>query len=306
MDPYSLGNSTSNAPRKVRFAPKGPPRRDQKPIVPKIEKVETVDADDAQAQELLRRFNDASVKVKPKAEKKMAQAQVAFGYAGASASVRSFGIRKNGATTDRPEGPSSEGGDFSASRVREKEYREPWNYYSYYPVTLPLRRPYSGNPEILNDEEFGEASVSMDFDEDSIKPAVELGLMEENLEQKMFFLQLPPTLPMVKQSANIGDQGAAGDSKPPLDKALSKKPCGWDELPAGYMGKLLVYKNGDVKLKLGDTTYEVSAGSDCTFAEDVFAINTEEKTCCIVGELGKRAIITPDIDSVLGIASDQE
>ncbi|KAF5188081.1 hypothetical protein FRX31_022332, partial [Thalictrum thalictroides] len=27
-----------------------------------------------------------------------------------------------------------------------KEYAEPWNYYSYYPVTLPLRRPHSGNP----------------------------------------------------------------------------------------------------------------------------------------------------------------
>ncbi|CAL5401556.1 unnamed protein product [Camellia sinensis] len=69
MDPESLGNTTSKAPRKVRFAPKGPPRRVQKPVVPKIEKTETIDAD-AQAQELLRRFNEASAKVKPKVEKK--------------------------------------------------------------------------------------------------------------------------------------------------------------------------------------------------------------------------------------------
>ncbi|KAI8024114.1 hypothetical protein LOK49_LG03G02959 [Camellia lanceoleosa] len=60
MDPESLGNTTSNAPRKVCF--------DAHPSS-KSEKTETIDVD-AQAQELLRRFNEASGKVKPKVEKK--------------------------------------------------------------------------------------------------------------------------------------------------------------------------------------------------------------------------------------------
>ncbi|CDP20758.1 unnamed protein product [Coffea canephora] len=35
---------------------------------------------------------------------------------------------------------------------------KPWDYYTNYPVTLPLRRPYSGDPEHLDQEEFGDAS----------------------------------------------------------------------------------------------------------------------------------------------------
>ena len=40
------------------------------------------------------------------------------------------------------------------------------------------------------------------------------------------------------------------------------------------------------------------------FAQDVVAINTEEKRCCVLGELKKRTIITPDVDSVLNSMAD--
>lgn len=42
----------------------------------------------------------------------------------------------------------------------------------------------------------------------------------------------------------------------------------------------------------------------CVFGQDVVAINTEEKHCCIVGELNKHATVTPDIDSILDSMSD--
>jgi len=45
-----------------------------------------------------------------------------------------------------------------------------------YPVSLPLRRPYSGNPEILDEEEFGESSASRAQDAE-LTAAEELGLM---------------------------------------------------------------------------------------------------------------------------------
>lgn len=41
---------------------------------------------------------------------------------------------------------------------------------------------------------------------------------------------------------------------------------------------------------------QVSPGSECTFAQDVMAINTAGKDCCTIGELGKRAVVTPDIE----------
>mgnify|MGYP004715958935 CR=1 FL=1 len=49
---------------------------------------------------------------------------------------------------------------------------------------------------------------------------------------------------------------------------------------------------------------QVSVGLDCVFAQDVVAINDEEKHCCTVGELDKRVIITPDVDSMLDGMAD--
>ena len=57
-------------------------------------------------------------------------------------------------------------------------------------------------------------------------------------------IQLPKMMPMLKQEGSNADQRKC---------ALTK------ELPAGLMGKLLVYKSGKVKLKLGEMLYDVSA-----------------------------------------------
>lgn len=61
-----------------------------------------------------------------------------------------------------------------------------------------------------------------------------------------------------------------------------------------------------ISCKLSNIFYwhQVSAGLNCVFAQDVVAINTEEKHCCVVGELNKRAILIPDVDSILENISD--
>ncbi|KAK6941306.1 DNA-directed RNA polymerase III subunit RPC4, partial [Dillenia turbinata] len=204
----------------------------------------------------------------------------AFGYGATSNTVKSYG-------------------DVYASVLKTKdEYQEPWNYYSYYPVTLPLRRPYSGNPDDLDEDEFGKARESMDYDEDSAKPASELGLLVDNGEETMIFLQFPTTMPMKKRLAAEKGQENFANTKP-RSVSRAEKTCGLQDLPAGQMGKILVYRGGAIKLKLGDTLYDVSQGMNCAYAEDVVAINTEKKQCCSVGELRKRVIITPDIESIL-------
>lgn len=40
------------------------------------------------------------------------------------------------------------------------------------------------------------------------------------------------------------------------------------------------------------------------FAQDVVAINRSEKHCCVLGQLSKRAIVTPDVDSILESVND--
>ncbi|KAK2645166.1 hypothetical protein Ddye_020361 [Dipteronia dyeriana] len=283
MEPDATNNNNNNdnnnnrpAARKYRFKPKIPH------VQPKTEvKNEVVEnAHSAKARDLMR----------------LAASQIAFGCGDASASIKPYGVHK-GSRSNRDRGSALNGGAYASGLRGEKEYKEPWDYYSYYPVTLPLRRPYSGNPELLDEEEFGEDSETVNYEEISVNPAVELGLTEENLEPSMVFLQLPPSMPMIKRSAKADGQEAIAKSK-------RRGGARTIELPAGFMGKMLVYRSGVVKLKLGETLYDVNAGLNRTFAQDVAAINTADKNCCIVGELNKRAILTPDVDSVLRSLAD--
>jgi DNA-directed RNA polymerase III subunit RPC4 len=105
-----------------------------------------------------------------------------------------------------------------------------------------------------------------------------------------------------------------------------------EDMPGGLMGKILVYASGKVKMKNGDALYnvsipnkikslrcsvffyfdfdamlkssrlivQVSVGSNCMFVQEVAAMNTREKHCCTLGEISKRAVVTPDIDYLLG------
>ncbi|GFQ05069.1 DNA-directed RNA polymerase iii subunit rpc4 [Phtheirospermum japonicum] len=172
-------------------------------------------------------------------------------------------------------------------------------HHSNYPITLPLRRPYSGNPELLDKAEFEEA---LEYDEKALSSASDLGLLEQDDDTpRMLFFQLPSNLPLGSSHPSRASKGKEiVGSSVNRDRGYSfKKDCSLEELPEGYMGKMLVYKSGAVKLKLGNILYDVSPGSDCVFAQSVMAINAANKQCCELGELNKRAVVTPDIDSLV-------
>ncbi|KAF6139213.1 hypothetical protein GIB67_040360 [Kingdonia uniflora] len=241
--------------------------------------------------------------------------QVAFGHGNSSRFIRSYGPTGCKAESLTP--------DDQNPQIKAKEYKEPWNYYTYYPVVHPLRRPYSGNPELLDAKEFGVASKETEAikenvcDENLTKPAVDLGLMDEDGEDKLLFIHLPRSTPILKQSA-VPEANEVADMKPPQDFRHSGKGLALDELPRGLKGKLLVYKSGLTKLKVGNTVYDVFPGSDCklaqesdtvsqrsdcTFAQDLMAVNTGLKRCDVIGEVTKRAIMTPNVNSFLNSIS---
>lgn len=69
-----------------------------------------------------------------------------------------------------------------------------------------------------------------------------------------------------------------------------------------HISVLLLYKSG-----CQFTFFEllqVSPGMDCVCAQDVVAINAEEKNYCNVAEIGKRAIITPDVDAIISTLAE--
>ncbi|TKW39374.1 hypothetical protein SEVIR_1G175000v4 [Setaria viridis] len=285
-------DSTPQRRRKagLKFAPKVLPKKDPK-IIPKTEPQEenkalTID------KKLMSGLGSLQSSYGPgsgtKAEKQGTPVQVAFGRADPSI-ARTFPTRRSFSS------------DVSAVKL-PKEHDEPWDYNcTDYPVTLPLRRPNSGNAEILDEEEFGHSSGRAQVSE--LSAAEELGLMQRVDTPQLLFFQFPTTLPLPRQAdpeagtnMNMNAKSMGDNRKRRLD---SIHGCGLKELPDGFMGKMLVYKSGKVKMTLGDVLFDVSAGSNCMFPQEVVAINTREKHCCGIGEIGKRAIVTPDINSLL-------
>ncbi|KAK1632215.1 hypothetical protein QYE76_006530 [Lolium multiflorum] len=290
-----IDGSLAPRPRKggLKFAPRKPPKKPAK-VIPKTEPVEE-SKDEIIDKELLMKLKTSQSTDpfgrRPKIEKKENHTEVAFGQ-GNSSYARSFPTRHYAAAPKEP-----------------KEYVDPWDYtHSDYPITLPLRRPYSGDPEILDEEEFGESSASRAQD-DELTPADELGLMERSDTPQLLFFQLPSSLPLPKKTqVEETDMGSEENAEP--QNASSKvarnqrRPSSLPgskikDLPAGHMGKILVYKSGKVKMKIGDALFDVSPGSNCMFVQEVAAINTREKHCCTLGEISKRVVITPDVDYLL-------
>ncbi|KAK3158037.1 hypothetical protein QOZ80_2AG0132050 [Eleusine coracana subsp. coracana] len=290
-----------SAPRRrrkagLRFAPKAI-AKNAPVIIPKVELNEEskVAAIDKQLQLKLRtpKSTDA-LGSRPKAEKKETPVQVAFGVADPSV-LRTFSARRNSSS------------DVPAAKL-PKKHDDPWDYTSTnYPVTLPMlqRRPYSRDPD-LDEDEFGQSSSKAHDGE--LTAAEELGLMVRMDEPQLLFFQLPRSLPLQRQPDQVDeadtdtnvDVNAKSEGDNRKKRHYPIHGCKLRELPGGLMGKILVYRSGKVKMKLSDAHFDVSAGSNCSFAQEAVAIDTREKHCSSLGEVGKCAIVTPDIDYLLG------
>lgn len=78
------------------------------------------------------------------------------------------------------------------------------------------------------------------------------GLQEEITEPKLIPLELPKNFPMTKRNA------AADGPNLPTSSKSKEKLAGLIDLKQGFSGKLQVYSSGAIKLKVGDSLYNVS------------------------------------------------
>lgn len=344
----SSASGYSAPPRKLKFAPKVPVRKQPNPAIVKTQlspsKVDIVD------KELLAKLNCAKSQDgfgrKFKMDKKAAPAQVTFGPGNTSMQARSFGTPKTEVKNlgSSFETPKLECKSEDISELHQtKEHAEPWDYtHSYYPVSLPLRRPYMGSSEVLDGLEFGEScSARIPINDNQINTANKLGFMETNGEPKMIFFQFPTHLPSILPHMRLPHEENRRESNTDnllpvdvmgLESKISNAPRGGKkgpesktgnasysekkvperktgnasngafklkDFPDGFVGKLLVYKSGKVKMKFGDLLFEVFPGIDNIFAEEVVAVNVNEKRYCLLGEVSKHALVSPDLDFML-------
>lgn len=84
-------------------------------------------------------------------------------------------------------------------------------------------------------------------------------IQDDKDDEEMYFFKFPTYLPMEKPSATSArgkEKVESGSGLMNVDKE-KKECCTLADLPAGSIGKLLVYKSGAVKMKMGDVIFKV-------------------------------------------------
>ena len=87
---------------------------------------------------------------------------------------------------------------------------------------------------------------------------------------------------------------------PALEEAMQSLEL--SEMPEGQIGKLVVYKSGKMKLKVGDVLLEVQQGMRSSFLEDVMVLDTEsddKKKVIELGHIVQKFVCMPDMDALL-------
>jgi len=104
----------------------------------------------------------------------------------------------------------------------------------------------------------------------------------------------PKVEPKKKPEQTVGNTDTPVDNINAVD-FVSNLPM----VPGGYLGEMLIYKSGKMKLKLGDVLLDVQPGvqSECT--QHAIAISEQTQKCSILGPVVKRIVCIPDVEYFL-------
>ncbi|KAJ4810392.1 DNA-directed RNA polymerase III subunit RPC4 [Rhynchospora pubera] len=199
-------------------------------------------------------------------------------------------VRKIAIGRDETDSADQKPQSSSQACARSKDKKEK----NYGPsIVLPLR-PDNSNLEKQNKKEFGQTSLTSAELEASVNPAKYLGLEKESEQERMLLFKFPNPLPLenLAQTAEVTEKKGKTKAK--------KIGCSLQQLPAGNVGKMLVYKSGKVKMKIGEVIFNVDPGVNYIFHEQAVAINAKQGHVCEIGKIDEQhVVVTPDIGALL-------
>ncbi|KAH9004726.1 RNA polymerase III RPC4-domain-containing protein [Lactarius hatsudake] len=163
----------------------------------------------------------------------------------------------------------------------------------------------------LDLSESEEEEVMEDIIDDFARDSEDQSLRQERL----YFFQFPSPFPtFVSKSSEPSDPGEqshvsehqvkhvsfSADTKPPAsvpeDVDKDKPPPHVD----GVIGQLEIYKSGAVKMRLANgILLDVTAATQSSFLQQAVHVDRATKNLRVLGEVGRRFVATPDIDSLL-------
>jgi DNA-directed RNA polymerase III subunit RPC4 len=123
----------------------------------------------------------------------------------------------------------------------------------------------------------------------------------------------PPAATIVRKRSvafaedTVGGGGATGASKDPeikeeavpQDAAAERTASSKQRPPEGQIGRLDVFRDGRVQFRFNDIVMEVTGGSQSSFLQQVMILNGEEKKATTLGELHRKFVVAPEIESML-------
>ncbi|KAF9106684.1 hypothetical protein BGX27_009062 [Mortierella sp. AM989] len=101
-------------------------------------------------------------------------------------------------------------------------------------------------------------------------------------------------------SAPVGQRAKSKASAMATNKPVEKEEATESHLQQeGKIGRLLIYKSGKVKMQIGDIVMDVSAGSECSFLQDVVVVDSNNKQAFVMGSVQKRMVCVPNLTQLL-------
>ncbi|TFK32803.1 RNA polymerase III RPC4-domain-containing protein [Crucibulum laeve] len=144
-------------------------------------------------------------------------------------------------------------------------------------------------------------------------------------EERLYFFQFPQPFPtfLPKASESVADviMGDATDKKvtfapdvmpsvtPGTSRTSSAVPTEllMTEPLDGIIGELEVYRSGAVKIRLTNgILFDVSAGTQPSFLQQVTYLDKENKRLCVLGEVNKQFVVSPNVDTLLAAMEEAD
>ncbi|KAI0305890.1 RNA polymerase III RPC4-domain-containing protein, partial [Multifurca ochricompacta] len=142
-------------------------------------------------------------------------------------------------------------------------------------------------------------------------------------QERLYFFQFPSPFPtFTSRSLPQSDSGGgrsnvsesqgkrvsfSDDTKPPAsvpeDVDKEQPPAHVD----GVIGQLEIYKSGAVKMRLANgILLDVTAATQSSFLQQAVHVDRASKNFRVLGEVSRRFVVTPDIDSLLAAMSQAD
>lgn len=120
-----------------------------------------------------------------------------------------------------------------------------------------------------------------------------------------------PSIPPAKDKGKGKAVSFAEDTKPPAltpststkstpEPSQDQKPEQQRIITDGVIGQLEVHRSGAVKMRLGSgVVLDVIAATQPSFLQHAVHLDVAKKRMCVLGEVNKRYVVSPDVDMLL-------